>query len=77
MGFKTFGFGGGREDVWEPEEDVYWGAESEWLATSDKPNSRYSGDRESREPPRRRADGPDLREPGRPERQPGPGRFRP
>jgi catalase-peroxidase len=45
MGFKTFGFGGGREDVWEPEEDVYWGAEAEWLATSDKPNSRYSGDR--------------------------------
>ncbi len=31
MGFKTFGFGGGREDVWEPEEDVYWGSETEWL----------------------------------------------
>ena len=46
MGFKTFGFGGGREDVWEPEEDVYWGAEAEWLATSDKPNSRYSGERD-------------------------------
>ena len=46
MGFKTFGFGGGREDVWEPEEDVYWGAEEEWLATSDKPKSRYSGDRD-------------------------------
>jgi catalase-peroxidase len=46
MGFKTFGFGGGREDVWEPEEDIYWGAEEEWLATSDKPKSRYSGDRE-------------------------------
>jgi catalase-peroxidase len=45
MGFKTFGFGGGRADIWEPEEDVYWGAEREWLATSDKPNSRYSGDR--------------------------------
>ncbi len=45
MGFKTFGFGGGREDIWEPEEDVYWGAENEWLATSDKPGSRYSGDR--------------------------------
>jgi catalase-peroxidase len=45
MGFKTFGFGGGRADIWEPEEDVYWGAESEWLATSDKANSRYSGDR--------------------------------
>ncbi|MBU4119292.1 MAG: catalase/peroxidase HPI [Proteobacteria bacterium] len=46
MGFKTFGFGGGREDVWEPEEDVYWGGEEEWLATSDKPKSRYTGDRE-------------------------------
>jgi catalase-peroxidase len=45
MGFKTFGFGGGREDVWEPQEDIYWGGEKEWLATSDKPNSRYSGDR--------------------------------
>ena len=45
MGFKTFGFAGGREDIWEPEEDVYWGAEHEWLATSDKPDSRYSGDR--------------------------------
>ncbi len=45
MGFKTFGFAGGRVDVWEPEEDIYWGAESEWLATSDKPNSRYSGER--------------------------------
>ena len=45
MGFKTFGFGGGRADIWAPEEDVYWGAEKEWLATSDKPNSRYSGDR--------------------------------
>ncbi|MBY0398049.1 MAG: catalase/peroxidase HPI, partial [Thermoleophilia bacterium] len=45
MGFRTFGFGGGRVDVWEPEEDIYWGPEGEWLATSDKPNSRYSGDR--------------------------------
>ncbi|MEY4984282.1 MAG: catalase/peroxidase [Pseudomonadota bacterium] len=50
MGFKTFGFGGGRADVWEPEEDVYWGAETEWLATSDKPNSRYSGERELANP---------------------------
>ena len=50
MGFKTFGFAGGREDVWEPEEDIYWGAESEWLATSDKPNSRYSGDRDLENP---------------------------
>ena len=46
MGFKTFGFAGGREDTWEPEEDVYWGAEYEWLATSDMENSRYSGDRD-------------------------------
>jgi catalase-peroxidase len=45
MGFKTFGFAGGRADVWEPEEDVYWGSETEWLATSDKENSRYSGER--------------------------------
>ncbi len=41
MGFKTFGFAGGRADVWHPEEDVYWGSEKEWLATSDKDNSRY------------------------------------
>jgi catalase-peroxidase len=41
MGFKTFGFGGGRPDVWEPEEDVYWGPEGKWLA-----DERYSGDRE-------------------------------
>ena len=46
MGFKTFGFGGGREDVWEPEEDIYWGSEDQWLATSDKPKSRYSGERD-------------------------------
>ena len=45
MGFATFGFGGGREDVWEPEEDIYWGAETEWLA-----DKRYFGDREL-EPP--------------------------
>ncbi|WFU91867.1 catalase/peroxidase HPI (plasmid) [Rhizobium sp. CC1099] len=45
MGFKTFGYAGGREDTWEPEEDVFWGPETSWLATSDMPNSRYSGDR--------------------------------
>jgi catalase-peroxidase len=45
MGFKTFGFGGGREDVWEPEEDIYWGTESEWLG-----DKRYSGDRELENP---------------------------
>ena len=50
MGFKTFGFGGGRVDIWAPEEDIYWGPETEWLATSDKPNSRYSGDRELQAP---------------------------
>ncbi|GHE22823.1 catalase/peroxidase HPI [Halomonas urumqiensis] len=50
MGFKTFGFGGGRRDIWAPEEDIYWGAEKEWLATSDKPDSRYSGDRELENP---------------------------
>jgi catalase-peroxidase len=41
MGFKTFGFGGGREDIWEPEEDIYWGPESKWLG-----DERYKGDRE-------------------------------
>jgi len=50
MGFKTFGFGGGRADIWQPEEDIYWGAEHEWLATSDKANSRYSGDRDLENP---------------------------
>ncbi|WP_146345809.1 catalase/peroxidase HPI [Falsiphaeobacter marinintestinus] len=50
MGGPVFGFGGGRADVWEPEEDVYWGAEAEWLATSDKDNSRYSGDRDLENP---------------------------
>ncbi|MBW7472147.1 catalase/peroxidase HPI [Marinobacter sp. M216] len=50
MGFKTFGFGGGREDIYQPEEDIYWGAEEEWLATSDKPHSRYSGDRDLENP---------------------------
>jgi catalase-peroxidase len=50
MGFKTFGFAGGREDIWEPEKDIYWGAEEEWLATSDTPKSRYSGDRDLENP---------------------------
>ena len=45
MGFKTFGFGGGREDVWEPEEDIYWGAEETWLG-----DKRYTGDRELENP---------------------------
>ncbi|GAA3852668.1 catalase/peroxidase HPI [Celeribacter arenosi] len=50
MGGPVFGFGGGRADVWEPEEDVYWGGEDEWLATSDKRNSRYSGERDLENP---------------------------
>ena len=45
MGFKTFGFGGGREDVWEPDQDVYWGSEDTWLG-----DKRYSGDRELENP---------------------------
>jgi len=45
MGFKTFGFGGGREDIWEPEEDIYWGAEKEWLG-----DKRYSGNRDLENP---------------------------
>ena len=50
MGFKTFGFGFGREDIWEPDDVTYWGAEHEWLATSDKPKSRYTGDRDLENP---------------------------
>ena len=50
MGFKTFGFAGGRKDIWHPEKDIYWGAEREWLATSDKPDSRYSGERQLENP---------------------------
>ncbi len=45
MGFETFGFAGGREDIWEPEEDIYWGAETEWLG-----DKRYSGDRDLENP---------------------------
>ncbi len=50
MGFKTFGFGGGREDVWEPEEDIYWGSEDEWLAASGGKGTRYSGERDLENP---------------------------
>ncbi len=50
MGFKTFGFAGGRPDIWAPEDDVNWGREKQWLATSDQPDSRYSGDRELANP---------------------------
>ncbi|MCS6480418.1 catalase-peroxidase, partial [Burkholderia thailandensis] len=49
MGFKTFGFAGGRADTWEPE-DVYWGSEKIWLELSGGPNSRYSGDRQLETP---------------------------
>ncbi|MCU0836578.1 MAG: catalase/peroxidase HPI [Chromatiaceae bacterium] len=45
MGFKTFGFGGGRADIWEPQEDIYWGAEAEWLG-----DKRYSGERDLENP---------------------------
>ncbi|MFN3731453.1 catalase/peroxidase HPI [Comamonas testosteroni] len=50
MGFRTFGFGGGRVDTWEPDQDVYWGAEKEWLAPTQNPNSRYSGERDLENP---------------------------
>ena len=50
MGLKTFGFGFGREDIWHPEKDIYWGAEKQWLAPSDNPNSRYSGERDLANP---------------------------
>ncbi|MGH9477290.1 MAG: catalase/peroxidase HPI [Terriglobales bacterium] len=50
MGFKTFGYGGGREDVYESDEVTGWGPEAEWLATSDKPDSRYSGKRDLAKP---------------------------
>ena len=50
MGFKTFGFGFGREDIWHPEKDVYWGSEKEWLAPSGSENSRYSGERDLENP---------------------------
>ncbi|NLQ17901.1 catalase/peroxidase HPI [Marinomonas sp. M1K-6] len=50
MGFETFGFAGGRVDVWEPEDDIYWGAEKEWLEPSGGEKSRYSGDRDLENP---------------------------
>ena len=66
MGFKTFGFAGGREDVWEPEADINWGSEIEWLGAE-----RYERRPAAPEALRRRSDGPDLREPGGPRRQTG------
>jgi len=50
MGLKTFGFAFGREDIWAPEKDIYWGSEKEWLAPSGGPNSRYSGERDLENP---------------------------
>ena len=50
MGLKTFGFAFGREDIWHPEKDIYWGPEEEWLPPSDNPNSRYTGDRQLENP---------------------------
>ena len=50
MGFRTFGFAAGREDTWEPDQDVYWGRETTWLAPTENPNSRYSGERDLENP---------------------------
>ncbi len=50
FGLKTFGFAGGREDIWHPEKDTYWGSEKEWLAPSDNDNSRYTDDHEMENP---------------------------
>jgi len=50
MGLKTYGFAGGREDIWHPEKDVYWGAEKEWLAKTGSEGSRYSGERDLENP---------------------------
>ncbi|HCM1506082.1 TPA: catalase/peroxidase HPI [Vibrio parahaemolyticus] len=50
MGLKTFGFGFGREDIWHAEKDIYWGSEKEWLAPTNNPNSRYSGERDLENP---------------------------
>ncbi len=50
MGGKTFGFAGGRADIWAPEEDIYWGSETDWLAPTDNPHSRYYGERDLENP---------------------------
>ncbi len=50
MGLKTFGFAGGREDIWHPEKDIYWGSEKEWLAKSGGEGTRYSGERDLENP---------------------------
>ena len=73
MGFKTFGFGGGREDVWEPDQDVYWGQEKAWLGD----DLRYSGDRDLESPLGAVQMGLIYVNPEGPERQAGPGGCRP
>lgn len=50
VGLKTFGFGGGRKDIWHPEKDIYWGSEKEWLAPTGSEGSRYSGERDLQNP---------------------------
>lgn len=50
MGLKTYGFAGGREDIWHPEKDIYWGSEKQWLAPSNNEHSRYSGERDLANP---------------------------
>ena len=72
MGFKTFGFAGGREDVWEPEGDIYWGPRAEWLG-----DERYTGDRELENPLGAVQMGLIYVNPEGPERQPGPGGLGP
>jgi catalase (peroxidase I) len=87
MGFKTFGFAGGREDTWEPDMDVYWGRETKWLGGDERWLARRGRPRMAcwsrtttarrrhprpGEPAGRGADGPDLREPRRPGRQADP-----
>ena len=72
MGFKTFGFGGGRADVWEPEEDIYWGTEDDWLG-----DKRYTGDRDLENPLAAVQMGLIYVNPEGPERQPGSARRRP
>ena len=71
MGFETFGFAGGREDVWEPDEDVYWGPETEWLG-----DERYSGERDLEEPFGAVQMGLIYVNPGGPERRARPARGR-
>ena len=72
MGFETFGFGGGREDVWEAEADINWGSETEWLG-----DQRHSGRAATRQSARCGPDGPHLRQPGGAERQSGSRRLGP